>query len=110
MLVKRVWSLGGLEVQVRAASALCDVPPGAFRQLQFRPRLVRQLRADHHRRETHAGRKWTVPVGAVAGRIIKLGGKLPVKLSFGGYYNVVTRQYGAKWQLQSLVAAREAQV
>jgi len=50
------------------------------------------------------GRKWTVPVGAVAGRIIKLGGKLPVKLSFGGYYNVVTPQYGARWQLQSVVA------
>ena len=54
--------------------------------------------------ETHAGRKWTAPVGAVAGRIIKLGGKLPVKLSIGGYYNVVTPQYGAKWQLQSVVA------
>jgi hypothetical protein len=54
--------------------------------------------------ETHAGRKWTVPVGAVAGRIIKLAGKLPVKLSIGGYYNVVTPQYGAKWQLQSVVA------
>lgn len=32
------------------------------------------------------------------------GGKLPVKLSFGGYYNVVTPQYGARWQLQSVVA------
>jgi hypothetical protein len=34
----------------------------------------------------------------------KVGGKLPVKLSFGGYYNVVTPQYGARWQLQSVVA------
>ena len=55
--------------------------------------------------ETRAGRKWTVPVGVVAGRIIKLGGKLPVKVSFGGYYNVVTPQYGARWQLQTVVAA-----
>jgi len=39
---------------------------------------------------------------ACAGRIIKLGGKLPVKLS--RYYNVVTTQYGARWQLQSVVA------
>ena len=54
--------------------------------------------------ETHAGRKWTVPIGAVAGRIIKLGGKLPVKFSIGGYYNVVTPEYGARWQLQSVVA------
>ena len=37
--------------------------------------------------------------GAVAGRIIiKLGGKLPVKLSLGAYYNVVTPQYAARWQ------------
>lgn len=50
------------------------------------------------------GRKWTVPVGLVGGRIIKLAGKLPVKLSVGGYYNVVTPQYGARWQLQSVVA------
>ena len=38
------------------------------------------------------------------GRIIKLGGKLPVKLSIGGYYNVVTPQFGARWQLLSGVA------
>ena len=41
-----------------------------------------------------------MPVGLVGGRIIKLGGKLPVKVSLGGYYNVVTPQYGAKWQLK----------
>jgi hypothetical protein len=35
----------------------------------------------------------------------QVGGKLPVKLSIGGYYNVVTPQYGAKWQLQSVFAA-----
>ena len=54
--------------------------------------------------ETHAGRKWTVPLGGVAGRIIKLGGKLPVKLEAGAYYNVVTPQFGARWQLLTQVA------
>ncbi len=54
--------------------------------------------------ETGSGRKWTVPLGAFGGRVIKLGGKLPAKFSFGGYYNVVTPQYGARWQLQSVVA------
>ncbi len=49
-------------------------------------------------------RKWTVPLGLEAGRIIKLGGKLPVKLSLGGYYNVVTPQYGARWQLYTAAA------
>ena len=45
-----------------------------------------------------------MPVGAFGGRVIKLGDKLPVKFSIGGYYNVVTPQYGARWQLQSVVA------
>ena len=83
---------------------LFNVPRGAFLQLQFRPRLVRQLGANHHRRLGYRGTKWTVPVGTAFGRIIKLGGKLPVKLSLGAYYNVVTPQYGAKWQIQSVVA------
>ena len=54
--------------------------------------------------ETLSGRKWTVPLGLVGGRIIKLEGKLPIELSLGGYYNVVTPQYGARWQIQSVVA------
>jgi len=29
---------------------------------------------------------------------------MPVKLSLGGYYNVVTPQYGAKWTIQSVAA------
>ena len=45
-----------------------------------------------------------MPVGVVAGRVMKLGGKLPIKLSFGGCYNVATPQYGAKWTLYSEVA------
>ena len=50
------------------------------------------------------GTKWTLPVGGVAGRIIKLGGKLPIKLEAGAYYNIVTPQFGARWQLISEVA------
>ena len=50
------------------------------------------------------GTKWTVPVGAGVGRIIKVGGKLPVKLSISGFYNVVTPQFGARWQLATEVA------
>jgi hypothetical protein len=44
-----------------------------------------------------------VPVGTAFGRIIRVG-KIPVKLSLGGYYNVVTPQYGARWTIQSVVA------
>jgi len=103
LLVNQVWSLGGVESG-----------PGGKRYAQFLAEPFANYNFGHGwfvssapiitDDETHAGRKWTVPVGAVAGRIIKVGGKLPVKFSFGGYYNVVTPQYGARWQLQSVVA------
>jgi hypothetical protein len=50
------------------------------------------------------GEKWTLPVGAQAGRLIKLGGKLPVNLLVGAYYNALRPQYGATWQFRSLAA------
>lgn len=34
--------------------------------------------------------RWIVPVGGGFGKIVKLGGKLPVNLQLSGYYNVVT--------------------
>jgi hypothetical protein len=103
VLANQVWSLGGVEEG-----------PGGRRYAQFLVEPFVNYNFGHGwflssapiitDEQDHAGRKWTVPVGLVAGRIIKLGGKLPVKLSFGGYYNVVTPQYGARWQLQSVVA------
>jgi hypothetical protein len=50
---------------------------------------------------TPENKAWTVPVGAQAGRIIKLGGKLPVNLAIGAYYNVVRPEFGATWQLRT---------
>ena len=43
---------------------------------------------------------WTLPVGAQVGRLIKIGGKLPVNLLVGAYYNAVRPEYGATWQLR----------
>jgi len=50
------------------------------------------------------GEEWTLPVGAALGRVIKLGGKLPVALLIGAYYNVLRPQYGATWQFRTQVA------
>jgi hypothetical protein len=50
------------------------------------------------------GAKWTLPVGAQAGRLIKLGGKLPVNLLVGAYYNALRPQGGGTWQLRTQVA------
>ena len=44
-----------------------------------------------------------MPVGLVGGRIIKLGGKLPVNIAIGAYYNAVRPQFGSTWQLRTQV-------
>jgi hypothetical protein len=49
------------------------------------------------------GAKWTLPVGVQVGRLIKVGGKLPVNLLVGAYYNALREQFGATWQLRTQV-------
>jgi hypothetical protein len=44
---------------------------------------------------------WTLPVGGGAGRVIKLGGKLPVNLSLSAYYNALRPEFGPLWQLRT---------
>ena len=45
------------------------------------------------------GEKWTVPFGLSIGKVTRFG-KQPIKLSLGGYYNVVRPTYGADWTIQ----------
>jgi hypothetical protein len=47
---------------------------------------------------------WTVPVGMQGGRLIKIGGKLPVNLLVGAYYNAVRPEFGPTWQLRTQIA------
>ena len=45
--------------------------------------------------------KWMLPIGVGVGQAFKLGGKLPMMASLGGYYNVVKPDYiNADWQIQ----------
>jgi len=50
---------------------------------------------------TSGNKAWTLPVGALAGRVVKIGGKLPVNLSIGAYYNALRPEFGATWQLRT---------
>ena len=50
------------------------------------------------------GEKWTLPVGGQFGRLIKIGGKLPVNLLLGAYYNALRPQSGGTWQLRTQIA------
>ena len=42
--------------------------------------------------------KWIVPLGAGGGRLVMLGGKLPLNLQSQLYYNVVRPDFGPEWQ------------
>jgi len=50
-----------------------------------------------------SGDQWTVPVGAGGGKVMMLGGKLPLNLQTGLYYNVVKPDFGPEmqWRLQA---------
>jgi hypothetical protein len=50
-----------------------------------------------------AGEKWTLPVGGQFGRLIKIGGKLPVNLLVGAYYNALRPSGAGTWQLRTQV-------
>jgi hypothetical protein len=46
--------------------------------------------------------RWTVPLGAGIGKIVRFG-RLPVNMQLGGYYNVVRPDDGPDWQLRAQV-------
>jgi hypothetical protein len=50
--------------------------------------------------EAEDGQQWTVPLGAGIGKIVKLGGKLPLNLQAGYYFNVVSPDFGPESQLR----------
>ncbi len=52
--------------------------------------------------EAASGNRWTVPLGAGVAQILKLG-RLPIKLSLAGYYNVERPRSGPDTQLQFTV-------
>ena len=52
---------------------------------------------------TSGNNAWTLPVGAQVGRVVKIGGKLPVNLLLGAYYNALRPEFGSTWQLRTQV-------
>ena len=43
---------------------------------------------------TAGNNAWTLPVGAQVGRVVKIGGKLPVNFLVGAYYNALRPDFG----------------
>lgn len=49
-----------------------------------------------------SGNTWTLPVGAQAGRVVRLG-RVPVNFLLGAYYNAIRPDDGPNWQLRAQV-------
>ncbi len=47
-----------------------------------------------------SGDQWIVPVGAGVGKVMLLGGKLPLNVQTGLYNNVIRPDFGPEWQLR----------
>ena len=102
VLANNVWSFGGTSGLAR--HALQHVPDTAFRQLQFwRGMVCRSSPIITANWLTSGNKAWTLPVGAQVGRVVKIGGKLPVNLAVGAYYNALRPQFGSTWQLRTQV-------
>ena len=50
--------------------------------------------------EAESGNQWTVPLGMGIGKLVKLGGKLPVNLQASYFYNVVSPEFGPQSQIR----------
>jgi hypothetical protein len=100
-LVNNVFSLGGTSGQAGTRYSLLTVNP--FFNYNFGGGWFAGTVPIITSNWDAPGTKWTVPVGAQAGRLIKLG-KLPVNLVAGAYYNAIRPQYAATWQARAQVA------
>jgi hypothetical protein len=52
--------------------------------------------------KAESSQRWVVPVGGGVGKIFHLG-RLPVNTQLSAYYNVVTPDNGANWQIRAQV-------
>jgi hypothetical protein len=102
-LANQVWSLGGWEAERGRGNKYSTFLTQPFVNYNFgegwyvssAPIITANWRLN--------GTKWTLPVGGQAGRVIRLGGKLPVNLALGAYYNAITPDQGAEWQMRTQI-------
>ena len=95
-LINNVWSVGGSGSDPSYSNFLIqpflnyNFHGGIY--LSSSPIITANWKAD-------SGDCWTVPLGGGAGKIVRFG-RLPVNLQLQVYYNVVTPDNGADWQLR----------
>ena len=95
ILVNNVWSFAGEENRADVNRMLFNL--FLVRQLgdgwvvNYAPIITADWNADSDNR-------WVVPLGIGGGKLVLLGGKLPLNLQSQVYYNVVRPEFGPEWQ------------
>jgi hypothetical protein len=95
-LVNNVWSFAGASDRPAVNQMLIqpflnyNLPDAWY--VGTSPIITANWKADRDNR-------WTVPLGASVGKIVRLGG-LPANVQVGGFYNVVRPDAAAEWQLR----------
>lgn len=101
-LINNVWSFAGEEdradVNRMLVNAFLVRQLGNGWYVNSAPIITADWTAD-------SGNQWVVPLGAGGGKVILLGGKLPLNVQTGLYYNVVTPDNGPEmqWRLQAQI-------
>jgi hypothetical protein len=102
VLANNVWSLGGTQGLSGTRYNLFLVQP--FANYNFDKGWYTGTAPIITANWLTAGNKaWTLPVGAQVGRVVKIGGKLPVNFLLGAYYDALRPEYGSTWQLRTQV-------
>ena len=95
-LINNIWSVSGSDSDPSYSNFLIqpflnyNFKGGVY--LSSAPIITADWKAD-------SGDRWTLPLGGGVGKIVRFG-RLPVNLQLQAYYNVVTPDNGADWQLR----------
>jgi hypothetical protein len=101
-LVNNIWSLGGTSGPTGTRYNTLTVQPfvnynfGEGRYIGTSPIITADWLSP-------GNSAWTLPIGGMVGQVVKIGGKLPVNLSLGAYYNALRPEYGPTWQIRTQV-------
>ena len=94
-LINNAWSFAGKEEREDVNHMLLNLflvrQLGEGWYVNSAPIITADWKAD-------SGQQWIVPVGAGGGKLVMLGGKLPVNLQTQLYYNVIRPDFGPEWQ------------
>ncbi|MFZ9003710.1 MAG: hypothetical protein ACO20F_11760 [Robiginitalea sp.] len=94
-LINNAWSFAGKEEREDVNHMLLNLflvrQLGEGWYVNSAPIITADWKAD-------SGEQWIVPIGAGGGKLVMLGGKLPVNIQTQLYYNVVRPDFGPEWQ------------